>query len=206
LPRTLREAEIEAFRARLCAAATRLFAERGIEGATMRALAAELGCSPMTPYRYFGSKEQILAAVRESAFERFGEACRRAVEGVGDPCQRVRVLARAYVDFARREPDAYRVMFQLDRPGPLGPPPKPGGWSVLLGTLEEAVATGRLAGDPQTLAHLAWVSLHGVVTLHFADRLNLGRSLDELVEATTDHFLRGAAPHLAGERPSGVTP
>ncbi len=40
----------------------------------MRQLAAELGCSPMTPYRYFKDKDEILAAVRAAAFDRFSEA------------------------------------------------------------------------------------------------------------------------------------
>jgi len=51
-----------------------LFAEHGPEAVTMRQLAAELGCSPMTPYRYFRDKDEILAAVRASAFDRFSDA------------------------------------------------------------------------------------------------------------------------------------
>ncbi len=38
---------------------------------TLRALAAELGCSPMTPYRYFENKAELFAVVRADAFRRF---------------------------------------------------------------------------------------------------------------------------------------
>ena len=43
----------------------------------MRQLADDLGCSPMTPYRYFRDKDAILAAVRAAAFDRFAAALRR---------------------------------------------------------------------------------------------------------------------------------
>ena len=72
VPRTLSADEIQAFRADLCAAATRRFAEAGYGGVTLRGLAAELGVSPMTPYRYFRNKEDIFGAVRDAAFERLG--------------------------------------------------------------------------------------------------------------------------------------
>lgn len=63
-PRPLCPEEIESFREGLCRVATRLFAERGVEGVTLRALARELGCSPRTPYRYFRNKDEIFLAVR----------------------------------------------------------------------------------------------------------------------------------------------
>ena len=56
--------EVGAFRAKAVAAATRLFAERGYRGVTLRSLAKELGVSPMTPYRYFENKEELFAMVR----------------------------------------------------------------------------------------------------------------------------------------------
>ena len=52
----------------------------GLEAVTMRQLAAELGVSPMTPYRYFGDKDDILAAVRARAFDRHAEALETAYD------------------------------------------------------------------------------------------------------------------------------
>ena len=63
----LREDEIAEFRARLVEVATHLFARRGYEGVTLRAISEAMDCSPMTPYRYFRGKEGIFAAVRAAA-------------------------------------------------------------------------------------------------------------------------------------------
>ena len=68
MPRAaLSQTEVDEFREALCASATRLFAEYGYEGVTMRALAKALGYSPMTPYRYFENKEAIFETVRPSS-------------------------------------------------------------------------------------------------------------------------------------------
>jgi hypothetical protein len=64
----LRPAEVDAFRRRLAAAATRLFARHGYAAVTMRAVAAELGVSAMTPYRYVAGKAELVALVRAAAF------------------------------------------------------------------------------------------------------------------------------------------
>jgi AcrR family transcriptional regulator len=84
MPRVLTETDVADFRDRLCEAAERLFAEKGPDAVTMRQLSAELGVSPMTPYRYFEDKDDILAAVRTSAFNRFAEALEKARDGAPD--------------------------------------------------------------------------------------------------------------------------
>ncbi|HEY3889596.1 MAG TPA: helix-turn-helix domain-containing protein, partial [Caulobacteraceae bacterium] len=64
MPKILTDNDLARFRDRLCDVAERLFAEHGAEAVTIRQMAAELGVSAMTPYRYFKDKDAILAAVR----------------------------------------------------------------------------------------------------------------------------------------------
>ncbi len=192
MPRTaLSEAELEDFRDSLCAAATRLFSERGYEGVTLRALATELGCSPMTPYRYFRNKAEIFQAVRSAAFERFAEAQEAAARSSADHRERLRALCHAYVRFALDEPAAYRIMFELDRkdlPPPVGPEDLRA-WVAMRDVVAEAARAGVLSGDPEVLAHLLWSGVHGLVALHLSDMLVLGLGLEELVEAFLEREL-----------------
>ena len=67
---SLTDEEVSQARAEVCRVPEGLFASHGVEGVTMRQIAAELGWSSTTAYRYFKSKEEILAAVRAAAFNR----------------------------------------------------------------------------------------------------------------------------------------
>lgn len=177
--------EIEAFRERAVAAATHLFAEQGFEGASIRAVAAALGCSAMTPYRYFRNKEALFAAVRTAGFERFSDR-QQAAATADDPRERLRALGAAYVQFAVDEPQAYRIMFHFHQ-GSTEPYPEleaaqRRAFSFLRDTAERGVVAGIWAGDPLTVAHLLWARVHGLVSLHLAGKLMMGRSLDQLMQ------------------------
>jgi AcrR family transcriptional regulator len=187
--------EISAFRDRIREAAARLFAEAGYPAVTLRAIASEVGCSPMTPYRYFQSKEEIFAVVRAEAFRRFADAQEKGIRGIDDPALRLDALGRVYVDFAKQDPQSYRLMFEL------GQAPVTNhaellvegerAWRVIRDSVARAVEAGVLDGDPDTLAHVFWASVHGLVSLALAGKLELGRSLDDLVEPVMSMLIRG---------------
>jgi AcrR family transcriptional regulator len=202
MPRAaLSDLQVQRFRHSLCEVAARLFAEQGYAGVTLRALSAELGCSPMTPYRYFENKQAIFDAVRQASFERFADSQAAAARGARRPDDRLPELGRAYARFALEEPSAYRIMFELDPPevpAPATPPPaEHRAWTVMRDAVADAVACGALDGDPDTLAHLFWSGMHGLVSLHLAGKLQLGRSLEDLLEAFLDRELgRPTHPHV----------
>lgn len=62
-------------RARLYDVATRLFAERGYEATTMRAIAETADVSPGLLYRYFPSKAAVVMALYERLSEAFDQRC-----------------------------------------------------------------------------------------------------------------------------------
>ncbi len=192
MPRAaLSQTEVEAFRELLLKNAVRLFAEHGYEGVTMRALATDLGCSPMTPYRYFKNKAEIFQAVQSAAFARFANALEGACREDQAHAERLRALCWAYVHFALEEPYAYRIMFELD------PAQRPElheeadlrSWTFMHRAVEQAVAAGTLVGDPDVLAHLLWAGVHGLVALHFSGMLMMGRKLEDLIEAMLERQL-----------------
>jgi len=186
MPRaSLTREQVTAFRTRAVAAAIGLFAELGYQGVTLRALAAELGVSPMTPYRYFENKEDLFAMVRTEAFRRFADAQRGALSGVEDPVEALHALREAYVRFALEEPDAYHIMFEL-RQAPAGTYPEleteqARAFSYLLAAVEGVIDTGHMEGKPVHQAHFLWAQVHGLVSLHLAGKLAMGCSLEDLL-------------------------
>ncbi|MFZ5668328.1 MAG: TetR/AcrR family transcriptional regulator [Pseudomonadota bacterium] len=176
MPRLLSESDVADFRERLIAAAERLFAEHGPDGVTMRQLAAALGVSPMTPYRYFKDKDAILAAVRASGFARFATAMEEATRVSADGVDRSEATGRAYVRFALGHPDAYRLMFDFSQPNEADYPDLVEATgrarAMLIRHAEGLVAAGEAQGDPVMIAHILWASLHGGLVLQMAGKLS----------------------------------
>lgn len=197
MPRaSLTEEQVEAFRARAVDAATGLFAELGYQGVTLRALAAELGVSPMTPYRYFENKEELFAMVRTEAFRRFADAQRDASKTVEDPAESLRALGRAYVEYALDEPDAYHIMFEL-RQAPAGTYPQleqeqARAFSCLHAAVERAIDAGIMEGNAVRQAHFLWAQVHGLISLHLAGKLGMGCSLQDLLPEVFDKLQAAA--------------
>ena len=176
MPRNLSSTEIKAFRDRLCVVAERLFAERGAQAVTMRELARELEVSAMTPYRYFQDKDEILAAVRAAAFDRFATALERAAAIKGSAPARANAVGRAYLDFAFSQPNAYKLMFDVNQPEAERFPDlvRAGrrARQTMAAYVKDLVAEGYLAGDPETLGKIFWAMVHGLVMLHLTGRLD----------------------------------
>ena len=198
MPRTaLSDAEIADFREQLCGVAERLFAERGYPGVTLRALAAELDVSPMTPYRYFRDKADIFAAVRAAGFHRFADAQESAFAAESDPERRLRALARSYVEFARREPHAYRIMFEMSPLQDMARYPELvaqqiRGWEPLLLAVGAAVDAGLLAGDATHLAHVFWAGVHGIASLYLTGAYTLiQEDVDHIVDLMETTLFEG---------------
>ncbi len=201
MPRAaLSSADVLAFRARATAAATRLFARDGYEAVTMRAVADALGVSAMTPYRYVRNKAELFGLVRADAFRRFADHLEHALGRGGAPLARLRRLKHAYIRFALDDEDGYRIMFELSQPDPRRHAELRREARRAFGCLEReveaAVRAGAREGDPLTVAHLLWASTHGLVSLHLAGKLAMGRSLEVL--AANDHDLAGFQPRRKG--------
>jgi AcrR family transcriptional regulator len=175
VPRTLSKTQVEDFRDRLIETATKLFAERGLEAFTMRQLASELGCSAMTPYRYFKDKDEILAAVRADAFTKFAEVLEEASDKTGSPAERGAAVGDAYVKFAFEHPEAYKLMFDLSQPDESAYPELVKATTRARGTMtkyvSDLVSAGVLEGNPLTLGLVFWSALHGAVVLQLAGKL-----------------------------------
>jgi AcrR family transcriptional regulator len=195
MPRVLTETDVADFRERLCAAAEVLFAQHGPDGVTMRQLAAALGVSPMTPYRYFKDKDAILAAVRASGFNRFAQALEGAYDSETEPLARTKAVGDAYVDFALSEPAAYRLMFDLMQPCEGEYPElleaETRARRTLTRHIEGVIDAGLLRGDAVMIAHMFWTILHGTIVLQLAGKLSPDIDPGVLRRETSLALMRG---------------
>ncbi|MBV8681470.1 MAG: TetR/AcrR family transcriptional regulator [Caulobacteraceae bacterium] len=200
MPRTLSQKDIDDFRERLCDAAEHLFAERGAEGVTIRELAAAVGVSPMTPYRYFKDKDAILAAVRARAFDRHAETLEAAyADESTKTAERAGALSRAYVRFAEENPEAYKLMFDVRQPSAGDYPDlvraSARSYRTMTLQLSDEIAAGRLSGDPEEIGRMYWAALHGPLMLQMSGLLdrNSTQALIHNLLTTLDKALWGEA-------------
>jgi AcrR family transcriptional regulator len=194
--------EIAAFRDRVCDVATRLFIERGPQNVTMRQIASTLGVSPMTPYRYFQDKDEILATVRAEAFHRFSASLEQAVQQAPDARAKARAVGDAYVAFAKTFPAAYQLIFSFTQPDEERYPElrqaNLRAQETMVGYVREMIEAGLLEGDAQLIGYMFWATLHGIVVLELASGLRGmdGDTLREKIMRTLYAGMRVNPPSL----------
>lgn len=187
MPRTLSIAEVADFREKLCDAAARMFAERGQSGFTMRELAAELGVSPMTPYRYFHDKDEILAAVRARIFLQFAQTLEQAYAAPGSASEKAAAAGEAYIRFALENPSSYKLMFDMHQPEDDKYPELKAAADRARKTMTQhippLIEAGLVQGDPELVGHVYWVMLHGALTLQLAGKLDPACDMRKILDS-----------------------
>jgi AcrR family transcriptional regulator len=98
-------------------AARRVFEAEGLDGASLRAIAAEAGYTPAALYFHFDSKEAVYAEVLGASLARLGEAIEASVVGVEAPAERLRKAALAFFRFYADNPRDLDLGFYLFRGG-----------------------------------------------------------------------------------------
>ncbi|GAC1620149.1 MAG: hypothetical protein NVS9B10_01570 [Nevskia sp.] len=190
--------ELETMRQRLSAAALVIYREDGLEALSFRRLADAVGLSHTLPYRYFENKDALLARLRSDCTRDFDAFVRRRERRHRAPLDRIRAVVEAYVDYVRRHPAEYLLMFSTHQPPPTLYPEllavRRGLFEHAVSVMQGALDAGLVAGDARELSHAMWVTLHGLMTLHVANQLVHGLSLEQLVEPIIERVLSAHAP------------
>lgn len=175
--RERRERERADTRRRILDAARDMFAEKGYEATTMRAIANRVEYTPTAIYHHFRNKEALLTELCSVDFRSLAGAFQR-IGRIEDPIERIERIGDAYVEFGLAHPNHYQLMFMTPRP-PMEEndtdivrgDPSEDAYAFLRQTCEEAIATGRLRpeyDDADELAMILWASQHGLVALEIA--------------------------------------
>ncbi|KOU26396.1 TetR family transcriptional regulator [Streptomyces sp. WM6372] len=176
-------------RERLIVATARELAEQqGWDAVTTRRLAERIEYSQPVLYSHFRGKREIIGAVALEGATEMAAALRAATSATDGPRERVAALARAYLDFAARNPAVYDALFQLD--GGLAyaqedtPEPLKDAFAALLECLAEVAGDGV---QPGLFTEVFWAALHGLATLTRAGRL-LPEDAEPRVELLVDRL------------------
>lgn len=160
-------------RGELVAAATGILREQGGEaGLSLREVARRAGVTPPAVYLHFADREAVVDAVLVERFAELSEQLLAAAASGDGAASALRNGCHAYLDFADREPEMYRLLFEggiVRRSADGARPPGRDAFD----TLVQGVAACQRAGvllpdDPQRVATLVWTGLHGVATLRRA--------------------------------------
>jgi AcrR family transcriptional regulator len=98
-------------------AAKQVFAEEGLEGASLRAIAVRAGYTPAALYFHFASKEAIYAEVLQASLVSLGSTVDRAVAQAKTSQQRLKAAAMSFFRFYAEHPRDLDLGFYLFRGG-----------------------------------------------------------------------------------------
>ncbi len=94
-------------------AATKVFAQNGFFQSQVADVAKVAGVAAGTVYLYFEGKDDLLVSIFERSMREVLAEGRAAIEGIDDPSQRVRLIARLHLERLGRDRDL-AVVFQVE--------------------------------------------------------------------------------------------
>lgn len=181
------------------AAALEILARDGVAGLSLRALAKATGVTPTAFYEsHFRDKDELLAAVAETGFQRL--AIKMAEDATGAPSVRARIerLIASYIAFAQENRPLFQIMFGRElsdlKKFPTLAMTAGKSYSLISAALSKRGAQGE---DARFLTVAIWSLCHGLTTLITEEKIKLEQfgaaSVEEFVQRTVALF----APHLA---------
>lgn len=177
--------------------AIELLDAEGVHAVTLREVARRVGVSHSAPYHHFADKDALLAAMTARVSRELGEALVSQQMDSNDVIQSARAVGVGYVLYAVRHPERFRLLNRgrVESPGgPTAEEQMSRTQNVVLKFLLESMREGQKVGllrdgSPETLAVIAWATVHGLATLLIDGALTEGppteAEAERLAEETT---------------------
>lgn len=171
----------ELTRRRLLRAATRLFSQRGYDGASVDNIVAAAKVNKRMVYHYFGNKEGLYAAVLQEVFGRLADMELESFSRAHDPADTIRKILQTYFSFLGENPDFVALLawenlhhgrFLASNPGVLTKTP-------VLQRLEDCLREGVRRGifRPRVNVKHLLISLISIGYVYHANRYTLSQSV-----------------------------
>lgn len=181
---------------RILRAATRVFAERGFFSAQVADVAREAGVAAGTVYLYFRSKDDLLVSIFDRTMRQAIAEGRAALQGIADPVERLRRIARLHLERMGRDRDL-AVVFQVELRQSTKFMEQLSATRLreYLGILRDVIAEGQAAGvfragiNPTLAAKVLFGALDEMATNWILSRRRYELAAD--ADAVIDLFLHG---------------
>ncbi len=105
------EGEILQFRFKVAQHALALYRAEGFDAVSMRRLAKEVGCAPMTLYAHFDGKIDILRHLWADVLAEMAQLVRKNMAPIENPAARLQMATRTFVSYWIDHPDHFRLVF-----------------------------------------------------------------------------------------------
>ena len=174
-------------RSALIEAALEILGSSGMGSLSLRVLARATGVTQAAPYSHFRDKDDLLAAVAETGFQRL--ALRMAEEATGQHSVRARIekLMGAYIRFAVANKPLFQLMFSRElavmKNYPTLAMTAGKSYSLISATLAQREAS---AEDTRFLTVAIWSLCHGLTTLIVDEKIKL----EQFGAGDIDMFIR----------------
>lgn len=179
-------------------AARDMVIEVGVEGVSLRPLAARLGVTVGALYAHVDDKLQLLRLVAADQYACTAERY-EAIEA-GDPIARLKEICRLYVQSARDDPELFRLAFMFspvltaESGGELSLAARRS-FDLAASEVARAMDQGKIRPDHHMVKSIAiWAAIHGVASFVTSGEGLAADLQGQLVETVVDNLLRGLAP------------
>ena len=173
--------------------ARRVLLEKGYTSLSMRRIASSVGCTATSIYLYFNNKDALIHRLIDEGMGALYTELQHSIEGVADSRERLQRLCEGYVDYGRRNPEYYEVMFMLHPERMERYPPEMyrrgrRNLDIFSLALNDSLAERQLSDhDLRMAATVIWTSLHGLVSLLLSRRIDVSLPSDELTSQAVEH-------------------
>jgi AcrR family transcriptional regulator len=179
-----------------------LFSHKGFKGTSIRDIAAEMGMTTSNIYHYFGTKAGLLSAIERQTLEPLIEEFRRIASLDLPPLDRFKLLIRTHLTFQDSHRNESKIFSLREKPLPnakkdLNKKFQTETFFIYRSEIERLLASKGRKGNSTIAAFSALGAVVWFLRWYNPEGRN---SLEEVIQAITDHILYG----IVGENPADV--
>ena len=181
--------------------ALNFIAARGSVDFTMREIAADIGVTHGALYSHFDNKKALLEDLAVFSLQTLQDKQRQSIKSCENGLDKLEQLALAYTHFARSQPGAYRLIFNINDPSAESSTvamARISATTLIVATISEAQQEKFIVdGSIDMLAFTLWSAAHGLSHLilneHVSPFDEAAKDIDYTIGFALKRFLSGVA-------------